>query len=211
GAAILLAVFAAGATAQPIDKRSTLTFSGPVTIPGVTLPAGSYLFRLADSSHRDVIQVLSADGRTPYAQFFALQASRAERVIDPDVTFLETGACQARAIKTWWYIDQSGFDFQYPREQAKLMAEGVCPAVAALPPEPVIIASEEVVVEPVAPVKEAEVARAEPAPAFEAAPAAEEPAREALPKTDSPMATTSMLGLVALMTGILVRRYRAAR
>ena len=36
------------AQAQPADYRTYFTFSAPVTLPGVTLPAGRYLFRLAD-------------------------------------------------------------------------------------------------------------------------------------------------------------------
>ena len=36
------------AHAQPSDYRTYFTFSAPVTLPGVTLPAGRYLFRLAD-------------------------------------------------------------------------------------------------------------------------------------------------------------------
>lgn len=38
------------------SKTTYLTFSGPVQVPGATLPAGTYLFRLADpSSQRQVI------------------------------------------------------------------------------------------------------------------------------------------------------------
>ena len=35
-------------SAQTADRRTIFTFNGPVTLPGVTLPAGQYLFRLAD-------------------------------------------------------------------------------------------------------------------------------------------------------------------
>ncbi len=51
---ILLIVFSAvalcatSAAAQTIDKKVYFTFSGPVEIPGATLPAGKYLFHLAD-------------------------------------------------------------------------------------------------------------------------------------------------------------------
>jgi hypothetical protein len=46
--AVFVCLMAAPATAQPLDKRTVFTFSGPITLPGVTLPAGQYLFRLAD-------------------------------------------------------------------------------------------------------------------------------------------------------------------
>ena len=49
--------------AQTIDNRTFFTFSGPVTLPGVTLPAGKYLFRNPDTlGGRRVVQVLSEDG-----------------------------------------------------------------------------------------------------------------------------------------------------
>ena len=49
-AAILLS--AGWVTAQGVlndDRTTYVTFSGPVSLPGVTLPAGEYLFRVADS------------------------------------------------------------------------------------------------------------------------------------------------------------------
>ena len=43
--AVFVCLMAAPATAQPLDKRTVFTFGGPITLPGVTLPAGLYLFR----------------------------------------------------------------------------------------------------------------------------------------------------------------------
>ena len=45
---VFVCLMAAPVSAQPLDKRTLFTFSGPVALPGVTLPAGHYLFRLAD-------------------------------------------------------------------------------------------------------------------------------------------------------------------
>jgi hypothetical protein len=56
-------LISAPASAQPLDQRTLFTFSGPVALPGLTLPAGQYLFRLADPhSSSKVVQVLNADG-----------------------------------------------------------------------------------------------------------------------------------------------------
>ena len=50
------------ASAQPSDRSTTITFSAPVALPGVTLPAGSYLFKLADSqTNRNIVQVFDED------------------------------------------------------------------------------------------------------------------------------------------------------
>jgi len=44
------------------DKRTMLTFSQAVEIPGTVLPAGTYLFQLADSpASRHVVQVFDQD------------------------------------------------------------------------------------------------------------------------------------------------------
>ena len=45
------------------DKRTYFTFSDAVAVPGATLPAGKYLFRLADETSHESCR-LSADGRS---------------------------------------------------------------------------------------------------------------------------------------------------
>jgi hypothetical protein len=126
-AVVLLAcVMATPSTAQPLDKRTLFTFSGPVSMPGVTLPAGKYLFRLANpDSGRNVVQVLNADGTKPYGMFFAMRAERLEPASTPEVRFMETASGTPSAIKTWWYPgERSGYEFVYPKEQARRLAQG---------------------------------------------------------------------------------------
>jgi len=47
------------------DKKTTVTFTAPVEIPGVgaqTLPAGTYVFKLFDSaSDRNIVQIFNED------------------------------------------------------------------------------------------------------------------------------------------------------
>ena len=61
--ALLCTMFSGTASAQFPNKETTLTFSGPVEIPGVdaqVLPAGTYVFKLLDSSSdRHIVQVES--------------------------------------------------------------------------------------------------------------------------------------------------------
>lgn len=126
-AVVLLAcVMATPSTAQPLDKRTLFTFSGPVSMPGVTLPAGKYLFRLANpDTGRNVVQVLNAEGTKPYGMFFAMRAERLEPASTPEVRFMETSAGRPAAIKTWWYPgERSGYEFVYPKEQARQLAQG---------------------------------------------------------------------------------------
>ncbi len=125
-AVVLLAgVMVTPAAAQTPDKRTLFTFSGPVSMPGLTLPAGQYLFRLADpyTSGR-VVQVLSADGTKPYGLFFAYSAERFDAADKPEVRFMETAKGTPAAIKTWWYPgERTGYEFIYPKDQARKLAQ----------------------------------------------------------------------------------------
>jgi hypothetical protein len=113
------------ARAQPSDYRTYFTFSTPVTLPGVTLPAGRYLFRLADpDSSRKVISVLSEDGKTPLAMLHTIPNQLPKAPNDPEVRFLETSGDMPPPIKSWWYPGKSiGYEFIYPRAQALQLAK----------------------------------------------------------------------------------------
>ena len=121
---VFVCLLAAPVSAQPLDKRTLFTFSGPITLPGVTLPAGQYLFRLADpNSSSKVVQVLNAEGTKPYGLFFTLRAERLEPASTPEVRFMETASGTPAAIRTWWYPgERTGFEFIYPKEQARRLA-----------------------------------------------------------------------------------------
>ena len=58
GAAILAACLAPAAHADEWTKLTYFTFSAPVEVPGMVLPAGSYKFELADpDSTRRVVRI----------------------------------------------------------------------------------------------------------------------------------------------------------
>jgi hypothetical protein len=127
--AVLLVSFAmvTSAAAQTADKRTLFTFSGPVAIPGKTLPAGQYLFRLADPmTSTRVIEVRSGDGKTPYGYFFSIPAERPDAAAQPEVRFMETAKGMPSAIRTWWYPgDRLGYEFVYPKDQARRLAQAI--------------------------------------------------------------------------------------
>ena len=50
------------AVADQWDKKTTVTFSKPVELPNMVLPAGTYVFRLLDSAqNRHVVQVFNKE------------------------------------------------------------------------------------------------------------------------------------------------------
>src|SRR6187397_2136648 len=116
---VFVCLLAAPVSAQPLDKRTVFTFSGPVTLPGVTLPAGTYLFRLADpTTGRKVINVLSADGKRSLAMLHTIPNQLLTAPRNPEVRFMETTANTPPPIKTWWYPGKAiGYEFIYPRSQ----------------------------------------------------------------------------------------------
>jgi hypothetical protein len=124
GLGVAAVLVAAVAYAQPSDKRTFFTFSRPVTLPGVTLPAGKYMFRLADdTTSRKVIQVVSADGTKPYAMLLTIPDERRDPPKDAEVSFLETASNAPSAVGAWWYPgERTGYEFIYPRAQARQLA-----------------------------------------------------------------------------------------
>jgi len=123
---VFVCLMAAPVSAQPSDKRTLFTFSESVAMPGITLPAGQYLFRVANpDTSGNVVQVVSADGTKPYGLFFSIPAERFEPTTLPEVRFMEAPAGTPAAIKTWWYPGQRrGYEFIYPKEQARTLARG---------------------------------------------------------------------------------------
>jgi len=123
--AMLAGLAPANASAQTADKRTYFTFSGPVDMPGVALPAGRYVFRLANpDTSRNVIQVASADGKRVFGMFHAYPADRSTASNEAEVRFLEASAGTPPAIKTWWYPgERTGYEFIYPKQQARRIAQ----------------------------------------------------------------------------------------
>jgi len=123
--AVLTLSIGSRAEAQPADYRTYFTFSAPVTLPGVTLPAGKYIFRLADpDSSRKVINVLSADGKKSLAMLHTIPNQAMKAPKDAEIRFMETSAKVPPPVKTWWYAGKAiGYEFIYPRKQALELAK----------------------------------------------------------------------------------------
>ena len=217
------------ARAQPSDYRTYFTFTTPVTLPGVTLPAGRYLFRLADpNSSRKVISVLSEDGKTPLAMLHTIPNQLPKAPNDPEVRFLETSGNMPPPIKGWWYPGKSiGYEFIYPRAQALQLAKVTSEPVLTTSAETKNVATADLsridgsgvpaavtVEEAPAPVQargRAQQGEVAPAPGSATAAAAPDPraderarstARTQLPQTASSMPYVFLLGVLAMGAGL---------
>jgi hypothetical protein len=191
----------ANATAYTYDKLAYLTFNAPVQVPGVTLNAGTYGFRLANpGTSRNVVQVVSNDGAIVYATFHTLPDMRTVVTQNPVVTFRETPAGVPAAVKSLFYGgEHRGYQFWYPKGGPIMTAE-VRPqppvTYTAIPaaPAPIDKPEIEVFVEPLEYVPTETLAEA-PVPT-------EELPTEELPRTASPLPLVAFGGLTSLLAGL---------
>ena len=137
-AAALTALLAPNALADEWNKKTILTFSGPVQIPGATLPAGSYVFKLADlSGNRHVVQVFDKDEKKIYTTMMAIPNERMEPSDKPVVLFSERASGSPQAVKVWYYPgERIGNEFVYPKSQAMRIARETHTRVLATNDEP---------------------------------------------------------------------------
>jgi len=132
--AMLAVGLAATAHADEWNKLTYLTFSGPVNMPGITLPAGTYRFELADpDSSRRVIRVSEKDGSKNYGMFLSISEQKLEPSDKPLVMFKETQSGSPQAVQAWFYPGETtGYEFVYPREQAMKIAKATHTSVLAM-------------------------------------------------------------------------------
>jgi len=99
----LLGVFTDLAAQQPDTRdRTIMTFSSAVELPGMKLEPGTYVFRIADTASRNVIQVLSEDEMKQIGQWLFVSAERQEVTGDTVVTFREASAGTTPAVQFWF-------------------------------------------------------------------------------------------------------------
>jgi len=226
GVALLSATFTPSAKADEYDKKTVITFSGPVEIPGVhlqgwgVLPAGTYVFKLLKSdSDRHIVQIFNRDETQVYATILAIPNYRLRPTSKTVITFNEGIAGRPEALRAWFYPgDNFGQEFVYPKRKAMELAQVAKVPVLALQSEPAVVAQLNVMpVIAVRPTGEeiavTEVVATSPQPAPAVAETAEAPApvADALPATASSMPMLGLLGLLALAGGVslLVIRKRA--
>jgi hypothetical protein len=111
--------------AQPAwSDKTEFTFDAPVVVPHATLPAGTYVFKLADSlSNRSVVQIWNGDETQIVTTALSIPMRRTEPTGDVIVKFASTPAGVPPAVKGWFYAGAlTGHAFVYPEEQAAKIA-----------------------------------------------------------------------------------------
>src|ERR1700723_1209200 len=82
------------------DKKTVFTFSGPVEIPGQVLPAGTYVFKLLNStSTTNIVRVFNDDETRLVGTFLTIFDYRMKPAEQPLVRFTERPSGSPPAIK----------------------------------------------------------------------------------------------------------------
>ena len=203
GLALCLIVVGAstGAQADEWNKKTIVTFSQPVEVPGVdaqVLPPGTYVFRLVESSsNRNIVRILSQDETRIFTTILAIPNYRLHSTDKTVMTFRERAAGQPEAIRAWFYPnDNFGQEFVYPKFRAIELAKATGEPVLAMPlvGEPTVEALKAVEVEAVT-------------PTGEVVPAAQVVEGESLPQTASFLPLVGLLGLLSMGASFALRAF----
>jgi hypothetical protein len=192
---------ASSARADEWNKQTKITFSQPVDIAGHVLPAGTYLFKMADANDRHIVQIFSANGKKVMATVMTIPDYRLKATNKTVIKFREVPAGSPEALRAWFYPGRTiGEEFIYPKHRARELAKAsnvavpaheadidddkalvAAPIVAVTPEEKEVPVTAAIQTTPVEP--EATVARNEPAE---------------LPKTAGNLPLVMLLGFASL-------------
>ncbi len=208
--------FTPAARADEWNQRTVMTFSSPVEIPGQILPAGTYVFKVADSrASRHIVQVFNKNENHVFGTFLAIPSYRHKPSDKTVIRFEERAAGSPQAIKAWFLPHKTyGHEFVYPKTEALALAKAnnapVPSMIGELPPPPTLPAfsmnAPQITALLVVPLRvekpsgeEVELAQASAPPA----PGAELPTE--LPATASLLPLVGLMGLLSLGTALAIR------
>lgn len=230
--ALLCLALSPSLKADEWNKKTTVTFSGPVDVSGHRLEAGTYVFKLADTIDRHVVQIFSPDEKHVYATILAIPDYRVSPTDQTTIKFSEMADNVSTMdrdlpqagipIKEWFYPgDNFGQEFRV--KPAPMVAEALPTAVAesteSAPSTPPPAAekkadesSEAPAVEPAAVTPTESQATAPSAEQSSAQTPADQPASDKpaetpsqLPQTASSLPLVGLIGLVSLGVGMSLR------
>ncbi|MGD0292920.1 MAG: hypothetical protein ABSB30_03625 [Terracidiphilus sp.] len=215
---VLCLLAAPKAKADEWNNKTAITFSAPVEVPGVgqhLLPAGTYVFKLADSNgDRHIVQIFNQDETQVLTTILSISNYRLKPTNKTVMTFRERPAGEPEALKAWFYPGHNtGEEFVYEKSRAIQLAKetnevvlSTPVALASVPVETLKTAPIEAVTPAGETVDTAQVVEAPPPAPVAAAPAAVAAPVEvaSLPATASDLGLIGLSGLMLLGAGFLV-------
>ncbi len=212
--AVLLTAITPAVYADEWNKKTIVTFSDRVEVPGAVLEPGKYVLKLVDSqADRHIVQVMNERENKVYATILAIPNYRLEPTGKTVVTFYEMPAGQPQALRAWFYPgDNFGQEFAYPKQKATEIAQATNTKVPEAPAEveaPKAAQTETAAnpPEPQPPVATTPAPEPAPAPAAEQAPPPSETTPTEMPKTASDMPLVALIGMLSVISAIGVRTF----
>lgn len=112
----VLLIMAGVVSADQQNKKTIFTFKDSVQVPGQVLPAGTYVFKLANSdSNRHIVQIYNQDETKLITTILAVPNYQLQPSGETIVTYAKAPANQPSALEAWFYPgDNFGQQFVYP-------------------------------------------------------------------------------------------------
>jgi hypothetical protein len=210
------AMLCAPSRADAFNKRTKLTFSHPVEVPGLILTPGTYTFKLLNvQGSRNVVQIFNEDETRLLTTILAISDYRLTPADKTVIEFREQPAGSPIALRSWFYPgDNYGRQFVYPKkraielakaEQAPVPAEALEVPVSELETVPLVAVTPEAREEPLAQAFET-TAPAEPTLLAQVI-----PGEKSLPKTASQIPMFALVGATLLVLGLGIKLILAKR
>jgi hypothetical protein len=204
------------ATADDWNRKTVITFSEPVEVPGVgaqTLPAGTYVFKIMDSqADRHIVQIFNKEETHLFTTILAIPNYRLKTTDKTVITFRERPAGRPEALRAWFYPGHAwGEEFVYAKSRAVELAKETNEPVLTTPIE---LASAPIEALKTAPVEAIDprgerlelTQVVEPPPVAAAEPVTVATA-ETLPKTASPLPLIGLIGLLTIGVGFALSAF----
>jgi hypothetical protein len=153
--------------ADEYDRKTVISISQPLEVPGVVLPPGTYVMKLFNSSSdRHIVQFMNEKQNQQLALTFAVAAERLQPTGKTVLTMYEGSQGSPPALRTWFYPgDNVGQEFLYPHRQAVSISERTKQTVPEVESSGSTTAAVQTTETPASTVSEPPlIARAEPAP-----------------------------------------------
>ncbi len=127
--------FEIAAHADAWDQTTKLTFSESVQIPGQILPAGTYVFKMANTgNYQNIVQIFNADGSVLYATLQTISAERLKPADDTLITLAEAPGEPVTLLKWFYPGSLVGNEFVYSKQKEKELAQEKSQVIAVHQP-----------------------------------------------------------------------------
>jgi len=112
------------ARADEADQSTKITFTHAIEIPGQILPAGTYLFKLADPNDLDLVRIFNSEGTRLYATLQTVTAERSKPTGDTVVVLAEQPDGRPETLVKWFYPgNTSGHELVYSKQEEQQLAQ----------------------------------------------------------------------------------------